>query len=191
MLYHFLNLEREGLPFGEISFFVADLEILVLGVVPFGDLGVSLPEEHKLQFPLLSDPNHNVCGRCGAMTWKEEVISCCGKGDFAVPRLSPLSDDAVDMTCSMSHSFLKNQRELNSLFAFTALGASPSGCWHGPPPPSMLTTHGKAYRRIFDAEIQYAGEAQPPSNTNARFYVYDNEQTTHGESLGLFIEHCC
>ena len=54
-------------------------------------------------------------------------------------------------------SFIRDQRKLNSLFSFTALGASPNGCWRGPAAPSMLTMCGKAYRRIFDAENMYTG----------------------------------
>ena len=52
-----------------------------LGVISFGDNTASLPEEHKLEFPLLSDPNNKVCEHCGAMLWKEETISCCSNGD--------------------------------------------------------------------------------------------------------------
>ena len=49
----------------------------------------------------------------------------------------------------------------------------------------MLTMCGKAYRRIFDAENMYTGERRAPTNS-ARFYVvYDNEQTAHGQTLGL------
>lgn len=153
-----------------------------LGVISFSDARTSLPDEHKLEYPVLSDPNNYTCPYCGAVLWKEEVINCCSDGDFAVPPLEPLCEDANDLL--QQPSFLKNQRKRNSLFAFTALGASSAGCWQGPSAPSMLTMCGKAYRRIFDAENMYSNETRPPTN-NARFYVYDDEQSAQGQSLGI------
>lgn len=160
-------------------------EIHAYGVLTPGDISVSQPAEYKLENPLLSDPNNKVCVHCGAKLWKEETLGCCGNGRFAVPNLPPLPAEAEILFSQPS--FLKNQRKMNSLFAFTALGASSSGCWQGPPPSSMLTMCGKACRRIFDAENPYTQETRLPSN-HARFYVYDNEQKAHGESLGLDID---
>ena len=47
-----------------------------LGVMSFGDNTVTLSEEHKLKYPLSSDPNNKVCEHCGAMLWIEETINC-------------------------------------------------------------------------------------------------------------------
>lgn len=49
-----------------------------LGVQCFGDLSILVPEEHKLEFPLLSDPNNIYVSHCRALLWKEETLSCCG-----------------------------------------------------------------------------------------------------------------
>ena len=62
-----------------------------LGVMSFGDNTVTLSEEHKLKYPLLSDPNNKVCEHCcGAMLWIEEATNCCSNGDYAVENLPPL-----------------------------------------------------------------------------------------------------
>ena len=47
-----------------------------LGGLSFRDNTVTLSEEHKLKYPLLSDPNNKVCEHCGAMLWIEETINC-------------------------------------------------------------------------------------------------------------------
>ena len=56
-----------------------------LGVMSFGD-----NTEHKLKYPLLSDPNNLVCEHCGAMLWIEETINCCSNGDYTVENVPPL-----------------------------------------------------------------------------------------------------
>lgn len=163
------------------------IENRCLGVLSFGDASISLPDEDKLKYPLLSDPNNVICSLWNLL-WKEQLlilISCCGKGDLAVPKMQPLchEGDAI----YHERSFLASQRKFNDLFSVTVLGGSPPGCWQGPVPPAMLTMCGKAYNRIFYAENLYANEERPPSNT-ARFSVYDNEQIAYGESLSLSPE---
>ena len=78
---------------------------------------MELPEEPKLEFPLLqllSGPNNKICEHCGAMLWKEETTSCCSTGEYAVDNLPPLPPEVREL---FDHpSFITNQRKLNSLF---------------------------------------------------------------------------
>lgn len=67
------------------------------------------------------------------------------------------------------------------MFAFMALGAGglQKKTWTNPPPPSMLTMHGKAYHRIFDLQEQYN---DMNVNNPTRMYIYDADfanQTTN------------
>jgi len=97
---------------------------LRLGVVPFGDITVSLPSEHVLRAPPLRHESNNKCRHCHAWTWAEESINCCSNGKYVVEPLLPLPPDIARLF--QTRHFLTNQRRYNGLFSFTAMGADPS-----------------------------------------------------------------
>ncbi|CAN0345952.1 unnamed protein product, partial [Laminaria digitata] len=94
------------------------------------------------------------CPHCGAWTWAEERTNCCSNGTYVVKPLQTLPQDIAFLYRHFlsfyrpKDDFLQNQRKSNGIFAFTALGASPSPTWTQPSYPSMLQLHGRAYHRI-------------------------------------------
>ena len=85
---------------------------------------MELPEEPKLEFPLLSDPNNKICEHCcGAMLWKEETTSFCSTGEYAVDNLQ---FTLCRLKCRnfSTRSFVHHksaQQVKQFLFSFTAL----------------------------------------------------------------------
>ena len=118
------------------------------GVLRFGDLDVILPGTFTFRFPSLSHEQNRSCKYCGAVTWKEESINCCGDGKFVVHMLKHLPSGVMDVF--RQQAFLKRQRTYNNMFCFTCLGASPGQTWTQPSYPSMLKLHGRPYHRIMD-----------------------------------------
>ena len=88
---------------------------LRLGVVPFGDITVSLPSEHVLRAPPLRHESNNKCRHCHAWTWAEESINCCSNGKYVVEPLLPLPPDIARLF--QTRHFLTNQRRYNGLFS--------------------------------------------------------------------------
>lgn len=145
-----------------------------LGVLPFGDLSVVLPDPHCVRYLNLNNPLNAKCKFCNALKWKEESINCCTKGKYVVHPLLPIPPDIKDIFSAPS--FLKRQRSYNGTFAMTALGASPSPTWTQPSYPSMLKLHGKPCHRVMDSFREtYGGTV---ANNQARMYIYDNEIQT-------------
>ena len=145
---------------------------LRLGVVPFGDITVSLPSEHVLRAPPLRHESNNKCRHCHAWTWAEESINCCSNGKYVVEPLLPLPPDIARLF--QTRHFLTNQRRYNGLFSFAAMGAALSPTWTQPSYPSMLQLHGRAYHRIMDGFRTNYSEQSPVVN-KARMYMYDAE----------------
>ena len=142
-----------------------------LGVLPFGDLSVVLPDPHCVRYLNLNNPLNRKCKFCNALKWKEENINCCSKGKHVVRPLLHIPPDIKDIFSAPS--FFKRQRSYNGTFAMTALGASPSPTWTQPSYPSMLKLHGKPYHRVIDSFREtYGGTV---ANNQARMYIYDNE----------------
>ncbi len=80
------------------------------------------------------------------------------------PKPAPLAEGFYDDT-----SFLKNPREYNNLFAFSALGVT--GGFQGPPGgsgTSMVKIQGKVYHRIFDLSWQNG-----KTSNNSELYIDD------------------
>ena len=63
---------------------------LRLGVVPFGDITVSLPSEHILRAPPLRHESN--CRHCDAWTGAEESVNC-SNGKYVLEPLLPLPPD--------------------------------------------------------------------------------------------------
>lgn len=104
-----------------------------LGVLPFGDLSVILPDLHCVKYLNLNNPVNTKCEFGNALKWKEENINCCSKGKLVVHPLLPLPPDIKELYSRPG--FLKRQRCYNGTFAMTALGASPSRTWTQPSYP--------------------------------------------------------
>ena len=140
---------------------------LRLGVVPFGDITVSLPSEHVLRAPPLRHESN--CRHCDAWTGAEESVNC-SNGKYVLEPLLPLPPDIAQLF--QTRHFLTNQRRYRRLFSFTAMGAAPSPTWTQPSYPSMLELHGRAYHRIMDGFRTNYSEQSPVVN-KARMYMYD------------------
>ena len=152
-----------------------------LGVLPFGDISVALPDPHSVRYLKLNNQLNTKCKFCNAMKWKEENINCCSKAKYVVHLLLPLPPDIKDMFSTPS--FLKRQRSYNGTFAMTALGASLSPTWTQPSYPSMLKFRGKPHHRVMDSfRESYGGTV---ANNQARMYIYDNELQTNAKRLNL------
>ena len=150
-----------------------------LGVVPFGDITVTLPQQHVLRAPALRHELNNLCTHCNAWTWAEEHMNCCSNGKYVVEPLIPLPAE-ISQLFQTKH-FLENQRRYNGLFSFTAMGADPSPTWTQPSYPSMLQLHGRAYHRIMDGFRTNYSERTPVVN-KARMYMYDAELLRHAQN---------
>ena len=125
----------------------------LLGVCAFNDPALQISETTTFRFPVLNDPdNFTRQHRDAQLWWEKTPLSCCKSGAAVIPRLRPVSGH--NWRIFNSEEFSTSQRKYNGLLSYTALGAR--GCepktWANPAPPSMLTLHGKAYRRIFDLE---------------------------------------
>jgi OTU-like cysteine protease len=131
------------------------------------------------------------CQHCSAVLFEGETTNCCNKGSQAIQPLKSCtslpSNDAFRQLLD-SVSFMRDQFKYNGLFSFTALGASPSPTWTQPAPPSMLTMHGKAYHRIFDAHAVYEGMRVPITN-HARLYMHDGGLMSEADNLELNASH--
>jgi len=150
-----------------------------LGVVPFGDITVTLPQQHVLRAPALRHELNNLCTQCNAWTWAEEHMNCCSNGKYVVEPLIPLPAE-ISQLFQTKH-FLENQRRYNGLFSFTEMGADPSPTWTQPFYPSMLQLHGRAYHRIMDGFRTNYSERTPVVN-KARMYMYDAELLRHAQN---------
>ena len=108
-------------------------------------------EKIVLQYALLRDARP--CPHCGAYLFHEELSRkkwCCAQGELFFPKPAPLAEGFYKEA-----SFLKDIREYNNLFAFSALGVT--GGFQGPPGgygTSMVKIQGKVYHRIFDLSWQ-------------------------------------
>lgn len=140
------------------------------GVMTFGDLSVCMPTEYVCSATSLKHVRNKLCPHCRAWTWAEEFTNCCSNGTYVVEPLQPLPEDIALLYGQ--RAFVQNQRKYNGLFAFTALGASPSPTWTQPSYPSMLQLHGRAYHRIMDSFRGPYDERTPVIN-KARMYIYD------------------
>ncbi|CAN0261620.1 unnamed protein product, partial [Ectocarpus sp. 12 AP-2014] len=118
-----------------------------------------------------------MCKSCGARTWKEESINCCGKGKVVVHGLRPLPDSVFK-----DPAFLKRQRTYNNMFAFTCLGTTHGKAWTQPSYPSMLKLHGRPYHRVMDS---FRGSYNDTVSNNARMYIYDHDLHTKAKTLHL------
>lgn len=156
------------------------IESSQLGVLRFGDLDVQLPAPFTFKYLDLDDERNRSCSHCGAKTWKEESINCCGNGKYVVHRLKPLPAGVLDTF--MSKEFSRNQRRYNNLFSFTCLGASSGKAWCQSKPPSMMKLHGRPYHRIMDS---FRNSYNNTVTNNARMYIYDHELQSTGRSLRL------
>ena len=145
------------------------------GVLRFGDLGVQLPTTFTFKYFDLQDERNRTCKYCGAKTWKEESINCCGQGKYVVHRLKPLPPGVLNAFSSTN--FLRNQRRYNNLFSFTCLGASSGKAWCQGKPPSMMKLHGRPYHRIMDS---FRSSYDNTVTNNARMYIYDHELQSAG-----------
>lgn len=150
------------------------------GVMLFGDLSVRMPAEYVFAATSLKHALNKLCPHCHALTWAEERTNCCSNGSYVVEPLLPLPDDITSLY--QQRTFLRNQRKYNGLFAFTALGASPSPTWTQPSYPSMLQLHGRAYHRIMDSFRGQYNERAPVVN-KARMYIYDAVMMQQAQSL--------
>jgi len=116
------------------------------GVLTFGDVSASMPDEYVLRAPALCHELNRRCTHCNAWTWFEESLNCCSGGKYVVEPLVPLPAHIEDLF--KTKHFQQNQRRYNGLFSFTAMGAAPSPTWTQPNPPSCLVLHGRSYHRI-------------------------------------------
>ena len=152
-----------------------------LGVLPFGDLSVVLPDPHCVRYLNLNNPLNTKRKFCNVLKWKEENINCCSKGKYVGHPLLPIPPDIEDIFSAPS--FLKRQPSYNGTFAMIALGASPWPTWAQSSYPSMLKLHGKPYHRVMDSFREtYGGTV---ANNQARMYIYDNEIKTDAKRLQL------
>ena len=94
------------------------------GVLSFGDLSVRMPTECVFPASSLKHSLNKLCPHCHSWTWAEERTDCCSNGSYVVGPLLPPPEDIAKLYGQ--RIFLQNQCEYNGLFAFTALGASPS-----------------------------------------------------------------
>ncbi len=107
------------------------------------------------------------CPFCGTQLFHEEQSRekwCCAKGELFFPKRAPLEEEFYN-----SATFLKDIREYNNMFAFSALGVT--GGFQGPPGgfgTSMVKIQGKVYHRIFDLSWQSAH-----TSNNSELYIDD------------------
>ena len=73
-----------------------------LGVLPFGDLSVVLPDPHCVRYLNLNNPLNTKCKFCNALKWKEENITCCSKGKYVDHPLLHIPQDIKDIFSSPS-----------------------------------------------------------------------------------------
>ena len=129
-----------------------------------------MPTEYVCSATSLKHVLNKLYPHCHAWTWAEEHTNCCSNGTYVVEPLQTLPEDIAFLY--RQRAFLQNQRKCNGLFAFTALGASPSPTWTQPSYPSMLQLHRRAYHRIMDSFRGPYNERTPVVN-KARMYIYD------------------
>lgn len=122
------------------------------------------------------------CNTCGAKLLKGEVSTfCCQGGNKRIPPLPPLPENiaAIASTDTSAAALSRYSRRLNSLFSFTAIGATGhfqtfrTG-------PANVAINGRTYHRIFDiADRQHS----------LHWYLYDeNERESHGQHIHVPVQ---
>ena len=135
-----------------------------------------MPNEHRY---VSSATCNKVCPHCRAWDRRKSVLIASKTGVYVVQRLQTLPEDIAFLY--LQRAFLHTQCKYDGLFAFTALGASPSPTWTQPSYPSMPQLHGRAHHRTMDSFRGQHNE-RPPAVNKARVCIYDAVMMQQAES---------